>query len=131
VHRTRDRDEQKAWRDLRAGRTDRAIAHYLANGRLHIADTRGEAIEHAVENWATLTQTHAIEEVLLISDASNKEIARLNARAQHYRAERGELGDLEIDVAGRALRHSPGRSGGDDRPAPTSRVSSASRTESR
>ena len=35
-----------------------------------------EAIEHAVENWATLTQTHAIEEVLLISDASNKEIAR-------------------------------------------------------
>jgi conjugative relaxase-like TrwC/TraI family protein len=100
VHRTRDRDEQKAWRDLRAGRTDRAIAHYLANGRLHIADTRGEAIEHAVENWATLTQTHAIEEVLLISDASNKEIARLNARAQHYRAERGELGDLEIDVPG-------------------------------
>jgi ATP-dependent exoDNAse (exonuclease V) alpha subunit len=100
VHRTRDRDEQKAWRDLRAGRTDRAIAHYLANGRLHIADTRGEALEQAVENWATLTQTHAIEEVLLISDASNKEIARLNARAQHYRAERGELGDLEIDVPG-------------------------------
>ncbi len=48
VHRTRDRDEQRAWSDLRAGRTDKAIAHYLANGRLHIADTRDEAIEHAV-----------------------------------------------------------------------------------
>jgi conjugative relaxase-like TrwC/TraI family protein len=100
VHRTRDRGEQRAWSDLRAGRTDKAIAHYLANGRVHIADTRDEAIEHAVENWATLTETHPIAEVALISDASNKEIARLNARAQHYRAERDELGELEVDVPG-------------------------------
>jgi len=100
VHRTRDTDEQRAWSDLRAGRTDRAIAHYLANGRLHIADTRDEAIEHAVENWARLTQTHPIGEVALISDASNREIARLNARAQHYRAQRGELGELEVEVPG-------------------------------
>ncbi|MGO8904138.1 MAG: MobF family relaxase [Solirubrobacteraceae bacterium] len=98
VHRTRDRDEQRAWSDLRAGRTDKAIAHYLANGRVHIADTRDEAIEHAVESWAKLTETHAIGEVALISDASNKEIARLNARAQHYRAQRGELGELEVEV---------------------------------
>jgi len=98
VHRTRDTAEQRAWSDLRAGRTDKALAHYLANGRVHIADTRDEAIEHAVENWARLTETHAIGEVALISDASNKEIARLNARAQHYRAERGELGDLEVEV---------------------------------
>jgi len=100
VHRTRDPDEQRAWSDLRAGRTDKALAHYLANGRVHIADTRDQAIEHAVENWAKLTETHAIAEVALISDASNKEIARLNARAQHYRAERGELGELEVEVPG-------------------------------
>jgi conjugative relaxase-like TrwC/TraI family protein len=100
VHRTRDRDEQRAWGDLRAGRTDKAIAHYLANGRLHIADTRNDAIEHAVENWAALTETHPIDEILLISDASNREIARLNARAQHYRSERGELGELEVEVPG-------------------------------
>ena len=62
------------------------MAHYLAHGRLHMADTRDEAVEHAVENWARLTQRHSIREVALISDASNKEIARLNARAQHYRA---------------------------------------------
>jgi conjugative relaxase-like TrwC/TraI family protein len=98
VHRTRDTAEQRAWSDLRAGRTDKALAHYLANGRVHIADTRDEAIEHAVENWARLTETHAIGEVALISDASNKEIARLNARAQHFRAQRGELGDLEVEV---------------------------------
>jgi conjugative relaxase-like TrwC/TraI family protein len=100
VHRTRDRDEQRAWSDLRAGRTDKAIAHYLANGRLHVDDTRDQAIERAVENWAKLTETHAIAEVALISDASNKEIARLNARAQHYRAERGELGEMEVEVPG-------------------------------
>ncbi|HEY4897468.1 MAG TPA: MobF family relaxase, partial [Solirubrobacteraceae bacterium] len=100
VHRTRDRDEQRAWSNLRAGRSDKAIAHYLANGRLHIADTRDQAVEHAVEDWAKLTETHEIAEVALISDASNKEIARLNARAQHYRAERGELGELEVEVPG-------------------------------
>ena len=100
VHRTRDPDEQRAWSDLRAGRTDKAIAHYLANGRLHVADSRDQAVEQAVADWARLTGTHPISEVALISDASNKEIARLNARAQHYRAERGELGELEVDVPG-------------------------------
>jgi ATP-dependent exoDNAse (exonuclease V) alpha subunit len=47
-----------------------------------------------------LTQSHPIAEVALISDASNKEIARLNARAQHYRSERGELGEYEVRVPG-------------------------------
>ena len=100
VRRTLDPAEQRAWADLRAGRSDKAMAHYLAHGRLHMADTRDEAIEHAVQNWAKLTEKHSISEVALISDASNKEIARLNARAQHYRAERGELGDLEVQVPG-------------------------------
>ena len=100
VRRTLDPAEQRAWADLRAGRSDRAMAHYLARGRLHMADTRDDAVEHAVENWARLTQRHSIREVALISDASNKEIARLNARAQHHRAERGELGELEVQVPG-------------------------------
>lgn len=100
VHRTHDRDEQRAWADLRAGRTDRAIAHYLAKGRVHMALTRDEALERAVADWARLTQTLAVEQVALISDASNKEIARLNARAQHYRAQRGELGEFEVPVLG-------------------------------
>ncbi len=76
------------------------MAHYYAQGRLHMADTRDEAVEHAVQNWATLTETHPVEEVALLSDASNQEIHRLNARAQHYRAQRGELGELEIQVPG-------------------------------
>jgi conjugative relaxase-like TrwC/TraI family protein len=100
IRRTLDPREQRAWADLRAGRSDRAMAHYHARGQLHMADTRDEAVEHAAQNWATLTETHDPSEVALISDASNKEINRLNARAQHFRSERGELGDLEVPVPG-------------------------------
>jgi hypothetical protein len=53
-----------------------------------------------VESWAELTETLDPSEVALISDASNQEIDRLNARAQHFRAERGELGALEVPVPG-------------------------------
>jgi conjugative relaxase-like TrwC/TraI family protein len=100
IRRTLDPDEQRAWADLRAGRSDRAMAHYHANGQLHMSDTRDEAVEHAVQEWATLTETHDPSEVALISDASNQEINRLNARAQHFRAQRGELGELEVPVPG-------------------------------
>ena len=100
VRRTLDPAEQRAWADLRAGRSDRAMAHYLRRGRLHMSDTRDQAVEHAVQDWASLTETIPIGEVALISDASNLEINRINARAQHYRAERGELGDIEAEVPG-------------------------------
>ena len=100
VRRTLDPAEQRAWGDLRAGRSDRAMAHYHSRGQLHMSDTRDEAVEHAVREWAKLTERHPISEVALTSDASNQEIARLNARAQHYRAQRGELGELEVAVPG-------------------------------
>jgi conjugative relaxase-like TrwC/TraI family protein len=100
VRRTLDPAERRAWADLRAGRSDRAMAHYLHRGQLHMADTRDQAVEHAVRDWASLTRELPIEQVALISDASNLEIARLNARAQHDRAERGELGDIEVHVPG-------------------------------
>jgi ATP-dependent exoDNAse (exonuclease V) alpha subunit len=100
IRRTLDPSEQRAWADLRAGRSDRAMAHYHARGQLHMADTRDEAVEHAVQSWGKLTETHHPSEVALISDASNQEIHRLNARAQHLRARRGELGGLEAPVPG-------------------------------
>ena len=98
IHRTSDAGEQKAWRALRAGEPERAMAHYHSLGRLHLADTRDQAAENAVQAWAQLTEHHTIREVALIADASNQEIDRLNARAQHLRAERGELGVQEIPL---------------------------------
>jgi conjugative relaxase-like TrwC/TraI family protein len=100
VRRTLDPAEQNAWADLRAGRSDRAMAHYLAQNQLHMSDTRDQAVEAAVQSWAKLTETHPLEQVALISDASNQEIHRLNARAQHHRIERGELGEREAPVPG-------------------------------
>jgi conjugative relaxase-like TrwC/TraI family protein len=100
VRRTLDPAEQRAWADLRAGRSDRAMAHYLRRGQLHMTDTRDHAVERAVGDWARLTTELPIEQVALISDASNLEIDRLNARAQHHRAERGELGDIEAQLPG-------------------------------
>lgn len=99
IHRTKDPDEQKAWQALRAGEPERAMAHYHARGRLHLADTREDAAENAVQTWAQLTEHHDIRQVALIADASNKEIDRLNARAQHLRAQRGELGPDELSLA--------------------------------
>jgi conjugative relaxase-like TrwC/TraI family protein len=100
VRRTLDPAEQRAWADLRAGRSDRAMAHYYSRGQLHISDTRDEALEQAAQAWAKLTEQHDPSEIALISDASNQEINRLNARAQHFRLQRGELGDQEVLVPG-------------------------------
>jgi ATP-dependent exoDNAse (exonuclease V) alpha subunit len=99
IHRTKDPDEQRAWQALRAGEPERAMAHYHSRGRLHLADTRDQAAESAVQAWAHLTEHYDPRQVALIADASNKEIDRLNARAQHLRAQRGELGAHEVSLS--------------------------------
>jgi ATP-dependent exoDNAse (exonuclease V) alpha subunit len=100
IHRTSDPAEQRAWQALRAGEPERAMAHYASHGQLHLTDTRDQAAEQAVQTWAALTKGRDIREVALIADASNQEIDRLNARAQHLRAQRGELGHHEIPLPG-------------------------------
>ncbi len=96
IHRTHDPEERRAWQALRAGEPEQAMAHYHQRGQLHYQDTRDQAGEHAVQHWHTLTQQHGIREVALIADASNQEIDRLNARAQHLRTQHGELTEHEI-----------------------------------
>ena len=55
IHRTKDPEERKAWQALRAGEPECAMAHYQARGQLHLADTRDQAVENAVQAWAQLT----------------------------------------------------------------------------
>ena len=100
IHRTKDPADARAWQALRAGEPERAMAHYASRGQLHLSDTRDQAGEAAVQPWAALTEGRDIREVALIADASNQEIDRLNARAQHLRAQRGELGHHEIPLPG-------------------------------
>ena len=98
VRRTSDPGERQAWADLRAGRAEEAMAHYQSRGQLHFADTRDETVEAAVRQWAELAEREGAREVALMSDASTGEIDRMNARAQHLRAERGELGEQEVQL---------------------------------
>jgi conjugative relaxase-like TrwC/TraI family protein len=101
VRRTSDPEERKAWAALRGGEPERAMAHYQSRGQLFLTDTREQAGEAAVKRWAELTETREARAVALISDASNAEVDRLNARAQHLRAERGELGENEVSLPNR------------------------------
>ncbi len=98
VRRTSDPLERQAWADLRAGHAEQAMAHYQARGQLHFADTREQALEGAVKQWDELAEREGVKQVALMSDASTTEIDRMNARAQHLRAERGELGEQEIPL---------------------------------
>jgi ATP-dependent exoDNAse (exonuclease V) alpha subunit len=100
IHRTKDLADQRAWQALRAGEPERAMAHYASRGQLHLSDTRDQAAEQAVQTWDALTEGRDIREVALIADASNQEIDRPNARAQHLRAQRGELGHHETPLPG-------------------------------
>ncbi|HEX3509965.1 MAG TPA: MobF family relaxase [Solirubrobacteraceae bacterium] len=132
VRRTTDPDERKAWAALRNGEPERAMAHYRARGQLYFADTRDEAGEAAVQRWAQLTRTIPIREVALIADASNIEIDRLSARAQHLRAERGELGASEIPAPGRHYGLREGdlvTFGAQHHPAGEARIENGSRGE--
>ncbi len=98
IRRTQDPDERRAWAALRAGEPERAMAHYFKRAQLHFSNTRDEAGEAAIQRWMALAEKHGIRQVALIADASNQEIDRLNARAQHLRTERGELGHREIPL---------------------------------
>jgi len=98
VRRTQDQAEQQAWRQLRAGQPDLAMAHYRARGQLHIADTRDEALEAAVRRYDKLAQQHGVEQVALMTDGPNLEVDRMNARAQRLRAERGQLGPEQVEL---------------------------------
>jgi conjugative relaxase-like TrwC/TraI family protein len=98
IYRTSNPAEQRTWADLRAGRAEQAMAHYHANGQLHISDTREQALEAATQQWVELAEREGASNVALISDASTSEIDRLNARAQHLLTERGQLGEQELQL---------------------------------
>jgi ATP-dependent exoDNAse (exonuclease V) alpha subunit len=98
IHRTSDPAERQAWAALRRGEPEKAMAHYQAEGQLFFMDDREQAGEAAVQRWAELTKSRPVRSVALIAYSSNVEIDRLNARAQHLRADRGELGHQEIQL---------------------------------
>jgi ATP-dependent exoDNAse (exonuclease V) alpha subunit len=101
VHRARQAWEREAWRRVREGESARALASYTARERLHISDTREEALEQMVSDWHRTRQERPEERSVMLTDASNAELDRVNAHAQELRARAGELGAQEIGLADR------------------------------
>jgi ATP-dependent exoDNAse (exonuclease V) alpha subunit len=108
VHRAKQAWEREAWRQVREGNADRALAGYTARGRLHISDTREEALTRMVADWDQARQEHPEERAVMLTDASNVELDRVNARAQELRARAGELGAHEVNLPGRSYGLAPG-----------------------
>jgi AAA domain/TrwC relaxase len=92
VHRAREDWERRAWAQLRAGDTGRALGEYASRDRLHIEDTRAEAGERMVDDWARAREANPGARIVMVTDASNDELDRLNALAQQRRVAAGELG---------------------------------------
>jgi conjugative relaxase-like TrwC/TraI family protein len=101
VHRARHAWEREAWQQVRAGEAHRALASYQAHGRLHIADTREQAAEQMVDAWNRARQERPDERLVMLTDASNAELDRINALAQERRAQAGELGARSVELPDR------------------------------
>jgi ATP-dependent exoDNAse (exonuclease V) alpha subunit len=101
VHRAREGWERDAWAQLRAGESDRALSGYATRGRLHVEDNRVEAGERMVEDWARARAENPSARTVMLTDASNDELDRLNALAQQHRAASGELVHHRAQLANR------------------------------
>jgi conjugative relaxase-like TrwC/TraI family protein len=108
VHRAREGWEREAWQQLREGDSQRALAAYAARERLHIADTREHAAEQMVAAWAQARERDPARPTVMMTDASNVELDRINALAQRHRLEAGELGSDRAELPGRPYRLAPG-----------------------
>jgi conjugative relaxase-like TrwC/TraI family protein len=108
VHRATHAWEREAWQQVRAGEAARALASYQAGGRLHISDTREQAAERMVNDWDQARRANPDERTVMLTDASNVELDRINSLAQEHRADAGELGADIVELPDRAYGLSAG-----------------------
>jgi conjugative relaxase-like TrwC/TraI family protein len=101
VHRARSQWERDAWEDIRQGEPGRALARYQAHDRLHLYDTRQDAMQALVDRWDNSRKTLPAGQAVMITDSSNTERDQLNAMAQDRRAQAGELGTDRIHIPGK------------------------------
>jgi conjugative relaxase-like TrwC/TraI family protein len=93
--------EREAWAQVREGESQRALASYRAHERLHVADTREQAVQRMVGDWERARQESPDECAVMLTDASNVELDHINALAQERRAQAGELGAHTVDLPNR------------------------------
>jgi conjugative relaxase-like TrwC/TraI family protein len=98
VHRARHGWEREAWRQVREGNSHQALASYRTHARLQISDRREEAEQRMVSAWDEARRDDPQQRTAMLTDASNAELERINARAQERRAQAGELGADRLEL---------------------------------
>lgn len=101
VHRANHEWERQAWEQIRAGEPGPALAQYQSHDRLHITDTRAEAVDAMVDHWELMRKGLPRNQAVMITDASNLERDQMNAMAQERRAQAGELGAHQVELPGK------------------------------
>ncbi|HEX5308069.1 MAG TPA: MobF family relaxase [Solirubrobacteraceae bacterium] len=100
IHRAQNSWEREAWQQLRAGNATHALAQYDAHGQLHITDTREQATERMLADWNEQRLQKPEGRTVMITDASNQELDRINTQAQQLRDRAGELGNDRANLPG-------------------------------
>jgi conjugative relaxase-like TrwC/TraI family protein len=108
VRRARNQWERTAWQQIREGNATAALAQYQANDRLHIAETRQQAIDQMVADWNRARANHPEGRSVMLTDASNRELDEINAKAQQHRAQNGELGTTRTPLPDRPYQLAAG-----------------------
>ncbi len=98
VHRAEQRWEREAWQQVRVGEPDKALAQYVQHGQLHLTDTREQAAEEMVAAWARDRQQNPGDRTVMLTDASNAELDRINQKAQEARDQNHELGADRVQI---------------------------------
>ena len=98
VHRAEREWEREAWAQIRGGNAQHALAAYEQHEQLHIAETREQAAKDMVEAWSRDREAHPGDRTVMLSDASNAELDKVNLMAQEHRDEANELGADRVPI---------------------------------
>ena len=98
VHRAEREWEREAWAQVREGNAQQALAAYEQHEQLHIAETREQAAKDMVDAWNKDREAHPGDRTVMLSDASNAELDKINLMAQEHRDEANELGADRVAI---------------------------------
>ncbi|MHB1999744.1 MAG: AAA family ATPase [Solirubrobacteraceae bacterium] len=108
VRRARNEWERTAWQQVRDGQAEQALTAYAQRERLHLSDTRQQAAEQMVAAWDRDRREVGEEQAVMLTDASNAELDKINLLAQQARDRNGELGAQRVPLRDRPYQLAAG-----------------------
>lgn len=104
IRRQVDEEHRAAVRSLSQGEAAEAMRYYLDQGRLHMAESRDEAVAQAVNKWAEAYDRTKPEASIMLA-ATNADVDALNGAAREWLKQRHELvNEIQFQTRDRAGR---------------------------